>query len=424
MAVRAVSDRRTPAVVVPDAAFWASRGIDLRAIGIRDVPAPHAADALVLPEELPAELVAGSSELSLQFGGEVRPLAGSMLRGVDPTEALASARGDEEGSHDDDDGGGDGGGSDDHDGMMEVSGEPSADGLIMEDADARIGPISAALPIGLTARIRLDGDVVADCELRSELSPPPDAPDPLARAAFGWAHARANGDLSPADTARHLAATEVERALSHAMWLAGFGRLLGWAELHELALSAAAPIIDTHRQLTIHPGDSRPSGLDSNPALEKIAASLPGSRRLASRTEALGALDRKDSGARALAGPAARASGVPDDLRGGDPAYAELEFEPVVGTEGDSRERVLVRAEEALRAWRLAADALARGELPVGGVAVEGPRGPVAYGERGPLARGGDQASRAAAALAGGHEISRALVVISSFDLSPWRVAS
>ena len=97
----AMSVHPVHAVVVPDPSYWASCGIDLRAIGIRDVPVPAAADALVVPDAVPAVLAADLRELAIAFGDQLRKLPGSDLVGSPLSEALApEGRADDE-HHDD-----------------------------------------------------------------------------------------------------------------------------------------------------------------------------------------------------------------------------------------------------------------------------------------------------------------------------------
>lgn len=123
-------------------------------------------------------------------------------------------------------------------------------------------------------------------------------------------------------------------------------------------------------------------------------------------------------------------------MRADDPLYRQLGFEPVVQSGGDARARALVRTREALAALDLAAGALrtARGSasmpsplVPGPYALVEGPRGPLRARRTDAgwdLAAPGAAAARAAAAAAMvGHEWATALVVLGSFDLSPWEIS-
>ncbi len=113
------------------------------------------------------------------------------------------------------------------------------------------------------------------------------------------------------------------------------------------------------------------------------------------RTAGIGVLTREDGLAYGVVGPVARASGIPGDVRQDFPyaAYAELDFKPVVLSDGDVQARVVVRALEMLESVRLIEAALAQlpdGPLQTGApvlavpagettARVEAPRGEVFY---------------------------------------------
>ena len=308
---------------------------------------------------------------------------------------------------------------------MAVAGEPSRDGLVMEQAGAVIGPLAPGLPSGLRVELELDGDVVASARISGVLPP---SPSPLCRKAAAWAAARAAaGDEPPSGsaTARHLVATEVERALSHASWLMRFAVLLGWVDLAERLRRALPPLIEIHAA----PGPARARLLEGGLRdLERALTMVLGSRRLASRTagRAIAAADRcRESG---VCGPALRAAGGTDP-RASDPPYIELGFDPVQRANGDAQARAELRAEEALAALSLARAADEAGELPPGEGAVEGPRGPLAPGAASPssvrviVEEGSSAAARIAESATVGLELAQALVAVASFDLDPWAVA-
>jgi len=106
----------------------------------------------------------------------------------------------------------------------------------------------------------------------------------------------------------------------------------------------------------------------------------------------VGVLSRDEAYGLGCVGPTLRASGIKQDMRKlGYAAYGELEFEPVMKTEGDSFARCAVRCEELFQSIRLIYQAIAR--LPDGEIAVkvtgnptgeviartEQPRGEVVY---------------------------------------------
>jgi NADH-quinone oxidoreductase subunit D len=165
-----------------------------------------------------------------------------------------------------------------------------------------------------------------------------------------------------------------------------------------------------------------------------LAALVDRDRLFRARTRGLASLSAEHVHHLGLRGPTARASGLRDDARVGDPLYDRLGFETVVHDTGDAHARTVVRAHEAGRSLCFAAAAL-RAEL--GGTPappafaratceVEGPRGPLrAEHEGGPqgLAAPGAEAARwAAGEVMVGEEWAAALVALASFDLSPWRI--
>lgn len=106
----------------------------------------------------------------------------------------------------------------------------------------------------------------------------------------------------------------------------------------------------------------------------------------------IGVLSKEDAYALGAVGPVARASGIAQDLRKtGYAAYGELDFEPVVETDGDSYARTAVRIRELHQSFSLIHQAIAH--IPDGDYAVpvkgnpdgevisrvEQPRGEVLY---------------------------------------------
>jgi NADH:ubiquinone oxidoreductase subunit D len=292
--------------------------------------------------------------------------------------------------------------------MMAIVGEPSADGLVMEPIELGLGPLALVLPAGLRVSVTLDGDVVSACEVAATLHA--DA-DPLAPAAWAAVQGERTGWSALADV-------ELERLVSHLAWLRSFARLLGWAELTARCRAALAPVLEARRHVADDPRAAVAS-LAAADSLVQTLVGLAGGRRMRRRTVGRGVVPA--AGAEVLRGPNARASGAGRDARAGDPRYAALEFEPVVADDGDARARVCVRAREAAEAVRLARGALERASRreaapDVTGSGIEGPRGPAG------LRSVTDAALRVAGDAAVGHEWASALVVLASFDLSPWRV--
>jgi Ni,Fe-hydrogenase III large subunit/Ni,Fe-hydrogenase III component G len=204
---------------------------------------------------------------------------------------------------------------------------------------------------------------------------------------------------------------ELERLYNHVGDLgnicAGVGFQPGVARLGWLKerLLRANDALTGHRYLAgvIVPGglamDLHPAGLADLPAtLETVGTELASAVRALVRSEGLmarlhgtGIVTSETAGALGALGVAARASGLPGDLRRDRPyaAYGELEVQVATAAAGDVAARFHVRAQEAhesLRLLRLALDAMPGGAFlvplagsPVPGAsalgAAEGPRG-------------------------------------------------
>lgn len=448
----------TPALVIPDEQTWTLSGINLAGEGVHPVFEPGAARRLLVPEHLPEPLTGPLAALLGELPAGIEPerqrfdppgtvsLPRSPAAGADHAEDRgdSSEHGAAEtvGGH---------GGHDAHAGhgdMMAIVGEPSADGLVMESIALRYGPLATPLPGGLAVDVTLDGDVVAESRVDALLSvhpatsgvpAPPDQFSPIAwTVAIGGAADDARTPGAGRWTA--LAAVELERAISHLAWLRSFGRILGW---HPLVDKSSTALSGLHAARTVIPWGASvsavtPAAVEAvEAALSPVAevAELAGSRWLRLRTGGRGALGVEKASQMGLTGPAARASGLAQDARADDPLYRELGFEPVIGADGDSLARALVRMKEAVAATALASQALrfssegrtapsaSRGRP---GASVEGPRGPLhaRLTEAGweLTAPGGAAARDAAAAAMVGCEWATALVALASFDLSPWVV--
>jgi Ni,Fe-hydrogenase III large subunit/Ni,Fe-hydrogenase III component G len=152
---------------------------------------------------------------------------------------------------------------------------------------------------------------------------------------------------------------------------------LGWLKERLLQTNDG---LTGHRYLTgaIGPGgllaDLDPAGLASlEDTLERIGVELASAIRSVVRSEgvmsrfhATGVIRSAMADTLGALGVAARASGIPVDLRLDHPyaAYAELQIAPVIAAGGDVAARFHVRAQEAHESVRLAREALRR--LPAG----------------------------------------------------------
>ncbi len=437
----------TPVFAVPDEETWLQWGRDLRARGLRPLMDPGRAEVLLAAEQVPAELHGAIAEAWSQMPRRRLEALASPLRGVSVNEVLHAAEGGHErhGGHQGHGGGGNHGGhhgDGGHGDMMGITGDPSADGLVMEPMDVEAGPLGVALPTGLLISASLDGDVVASCHVRQGLRISHSALDPTTTAAWSVAERTAaervaGTQASTSEQWLRLAGVELERAVSHLAWLHRLTRLLGWRDatdrVHEL-LQRVAP------GRVASAASRSPDLQEAAQVCATLADMLEGSRAFRRRTAGLGLLTTYDVQARGLAGPIARAAGVTADARIDDPHYRALGFQSLTRTGGDAHARAVLRTAEASQSLGLVLGALRLDrpddeELPtpmrsarVHGAVVEGPRGPLEVVpvtgdmqvER--ITRGAAAALEAAAGAAVGREWAAALVAIASFDLSPWKV--
>lgn len=88
-------------------------------------------------------------------------------------------------------------------------------------------------------------------------------------------------------------------------------------------------------------------------------------RMIKKRMKGIGKLSAKDAEELGVLGPIARASGLKSDLRThGYSAYGDLSFKPIIGTEGDNMERMVVRMKEIRSSVKIIRDCLTN--LPKG----------------------------------------------------------
>lgn len=456
--VLATRAQLAPTVVVPDELSLTMWGHDPAALGLEPTGFAGQAQKLLVAEPLPQQLTAALEQLREDMPQGVAtttvaaPLAAAhdevQHRGHEAHELHDEAH-DHHDHHDherheqhDHHGG------HDHADMMAITGEPSADGLVMEPIEFEHGPLAPALPGGLVLKVELDGDVVCQCEVGAALevqpAPSPQVPlDPLAPTAWSVlidAVTEAAGHLTvpPATQWQRLAAVELERALSHAAWLRSLGRLLGWQAFVEQCQAAVTALLAARPELPSGAGAVLPPDADhlgeAVPVLAQLRQTVQGSLALRARLQGRGRLASLDTPG--LQGPNARAAGQPRDARSHDPLYDELGFQPLLESEGDALARTHVRAREGVQALELALAGLERTTenqreappqttQPTASAAVEGPRGPLVAAQRDhlQLAAPGTAAALAAAGRAAiGLEWSAALVSVASFDLSPWQV--
>ena len=123
-----------------------------------------------------------------------------------------------------------------------------------------------------------------------------------------------------------VAACETERLQKHLRWMADFLEIAGLS-----ALSARA---------------YRLANQPEHGAIQQLIAQAQWGGLLRRRCQGLGVITQEEAVHAALPAPAAKASGVPQDERTGQPAYQTLGFEAQVETQGDTWARWRLRVRE------------------------------------------------------------------------------
>lgn len=257
------------------------------------------------------------------------------------------------------------------------------DGLELDQLPLRVGPLLPSLPPGLALTLQVQGDVVRSAEVgsnpyRSWPGDPP--PGPLDTREF----------LEATRAAVQVRELELARARHHLRWTARALRLHGMVALAARAAGLAERL-----------------DLDDAGAVTDLHRRLRRNRSLRSATTGVGGLP-----VGALPpGLLRRAAGVAEDARSTDPAYAGLDFEPVVHDRGDAWSRLGQRLGEAVQAVELAKRAGSRRRDPGG--ALEGPRGELRAGQQLPSA----QLVALVPTLVAELEWADAMVAVASLDL-------
>lgn len=224
---------------------------------------------------------------------------------------------------------------------------PDRDGLRLDVLPLAVGPFFPRFPAGLVLDAKLAGDILVEVAVRA---------NPFAAiSARGSGRAGLSPFLRALTEPVSLAELELARARAHLRWVADALAACELAALGLRVLRLAA---------AIRPGDSEP--------VESLARVLGWTQALGWSTRGVGRIE-----AAALeglgAGPVARASGLPNDLRAQDPIYSSLGFEPIVQAEGDAAARWRQRLAEATQSLELAGRAGELRTTPTG--SVESPRG-------------------------------------------------
>ena len=168
---------------------------------------------------------------------------------------------------------------------------------------------------------------------------------------------------------------EVQRIVSHLLWLAAFGQDLGQPTVFLWSFREREPFINLFEEVTggrLHFYYSRPGGLKrdvSRDYLDRVIAAVAKfEERLSEleamttkniifqkRTKGVGILSKEDAMHCGVTGPVLRASGVGEDIRKSDPflMYPHLDLKVITRNEGDAFARTEVRIEEMKESARL-----------------------------------------------------------------------
>jgi len=265
--------------------------------------------------------------------------------------------------------------------MAEVADD--RDGLRLDVLPLRIGPFFPPFPAGLSLEVSMAGDVVT----AASVDPSPyGAPFPVRAGLRPFVAALS--DPVP------IAELELARAVEHLRWAAGTLRTGGLAAMGTRVLRAAAAA-------TVTDADAL---RDVVRRLRRVRWFLASGARRSPAGDALAGLGL---------GPVARATGLEEDARSRDPAYAALGFEPIVTTDGDAMARWRQRLAEVEQSIDLVRRAGLDARTTPGG-AVESPRGLLRAGDA-PF----DRLRSLVPDMVAGSEWGDAVASIVSLDLDP-----
>ncbi len=218
----------------------------------------------------------------------------------------------------------------------------------------------------------------------------------ICSASHPWAYIRAVEDIcgiqAPprAEYLRTIVA-ELERLHSHMLWIGLAGHFLGYNTVWMWAWKYREPVMDILELTTgsrIHYANNRIGGVrrdvsaDLYPEIRKAVDSLKAPLELITnavlddpvlhaRLKNVGVLSYEDALRWGAAGPAARGSGVPIDVRRDDPhgAYEEVDWDVITRPEGDVFAKAVVRCLECFESVKIIEQCVDR--IPDGPIAVE-----------------------------------------------------
>jgi NADH-quinone oxidoreductase subunit D len=188
---------------------------------------------------------------------------------------------------------------------------------------------------------------------------------------------------------------ELQRINSHLVWLGTHGMELGAVSVMLYCFRERELLLNIHELIAgfrMFPSYIRVGGLREDlpagfheavrafldafpPRLREYEDLLTKNEIYMRRTRGIGVISAEDALAWGLAGPIARGSGVPYDVRKAFPygGYETFDFEVPIGERGDVYDRYLVHMEEMRQSLRIARQALDR-IPPRGPFAVDDPR--------------------------------------------------
>ncbi len=184
---------------------------------------------------------------------------------------------------------------------------------------------------------------------------------------------------------------ELERMHSHILWAGLAGHFIGYDTVFMWAWKYREPVLDLLEEITGNrnnygnvkvggcrediPNELKPKIIREVDKIHKkmdmLIKAVTDDPVLHARLKGVGVLSKSDAIKYAVAGPTARASGIPIDVRRDDPyaAYGDLEWDVITRPEGDVFAKVVVRLLEVIESIKIIKGAVKR--LPDGPITTE-----------------------------------------------------
>ena len=290
----------------------------------------------------------------------------------------------------------------------------SADGLPVEELVVNVGPSHPSTHGVGRVVVHLDGDVVVGADMRIgylhrgiekmaenrtylQIVPLTDRLDYVGSMYANWAYCRTVerlADIRVPERAEYLRVIvcELQRIASHMMGIGSAAADTGAFSMFIYAFDVREHIIELFEELCgsrltynyVRPGGVSfdvPEGwtdrvlaftAELDPQLAELDSLFFGNVITRGRLKGIGVLSAADAVAWGASGPVARGSGVNWDLRKHDPysVYPRMEFDVVVGDNGDAYDRNRVRLFECYESAKIIDQAIA--QMPGGFVRPEG----------------------------------------------------